>query len=133
MSTHRSFKKLQEKWYKRLKNDGFTDIEDTAHPERPLKEWHSLKAKSKRYRRIQDTGQEYQEMIEDFFNHISFGEACRYVTRHGNCKFSSDHAREIWKMHIQGMTIRKIAKKMNKPRDTVFTLIIRFREWMKYI
>ena len=48
------FKKLLDKWYKKLEKDGFHDIEDLRAADQiakstgksvepPLKEWHSLK------------------------------------------------------------------------------------------
>ena len=36
-------RKVQEEWYKKLKDEGFEDIEDTSKPYTPLKAWHSFR------------------------------------------------------------------------------------------
>ena len=124
---------MQDKWYKRLQKDGFQDIEDTAHPQRPLKEWHSIKACSKKYVRIQAARTEYQDKIEVFLNHITFGEACRFVIKHKNQKFTLNQVRTIWILHTEGRTTREIAREFDRAKSRVDDVLKKLREWMKYI
>ena len=44
-----TFKQLEARWYRRLKDEGFDDIEDTSRPERPLKSWHSFRFGGRRW------------------------------------------------------------------------------------
>jgi hypothetical protein len=126
-------KDLQNKWYRKLKEKGFEDIEDTANPNRPLKEWHSIKAQTKRYKRIQTTTVEYQEQIDNFTNHPSFDEACKFIIKHGNCKFKLENIKSIWSMHTQGHTNRSIARQCGRVKSRVDDVIKKFREWMRYL
>lgn len=128
-----SLKDLQNKWYKKLEDKGFEDIEDTSNPNRPLKEWHSIKAGTKRYRRIQTTSKEYQQQIDKLLNHETFDDACKFIIKHGNCKFSQQQVKSIWVMHTQGQTNRSIARQLGRVKSRIDAVINKFREWMIYL
>lgn len=131
MKKEPGFKEVQEKWYGKLAREGFSDIENTSNPDRPLKEWHSLKAK--RYQIIQANRTQYQKMIDDFINHPEFDQACRYLVKHGNSKFVVSEVKLIWELHVQGQTRRQIARRMGRCKGSIDNVIERFRAWMKLL
>lgn len=124
MKTHKQtkeFKTLQSKWYKILKESGFSDIENSKHqlkseswgnketyaPAR--QEWHASKA-------------EYFQLATTFLN---------------NYKFESILEQVIWEYHTNGINIRKIAETLQKAKvstlkkSAVFNIVARLRNKMK--
>ncbi len=120
------FKKLQEKWYKKLEKEGFKDIENFSLESRPLKEWHNFK-----FKRAKFGNELYQDQIQNLLNHKDFDEYCKMMVKHGNCKFTKKQVREIWELHVQGLSTRKIAKKMKRVKARIDDIIKGLRTWMK--
>lgn len=89
------FKKLQQKWYKKLADVGFEDIESHASGPFPmLKVYHSS-----RFRKVDS---------EQFFAKQSyFISAGQFLQTY---KFSTSSHKRIWKLHCEGKTQSVIAK-----------------------
>lgn len=90
-------KELTQIWYKKLKEHGFEDIEDTSHPESPIKDWHKFKA----LRRFKNDP-----------NKLHF--TTQYYTQAQNLlhtyNFDSPLHKKIWELHCEGFSKRKIEK-----------------------
>lgn len=104
--------KLTQKWYKKLANEGFKDIESSeAH----LEQWHS------RYFQDRNTPEEYlenvryYEMAEEFLQTYNFDTSSEKL---------------VWEKHAQGMTIREIAKKHRKSTFYVHNIVFKLRKVM---
>lgn len=128
----KSFKELQKQWYKKLKETGFEDIEDSSQPVIPLKEWHKLKFK-KINLLDQNSNEKYYKLVTDFVNKPSFENACKFIVKHGNCKFSYCQIVEIWELHCEGHTRRNIAKRFGRVKSRIDSVIGKLREWMNLI
>lgn len=88
---------LQSQWYKILKSKGFEDIEQTTHPDKPLKAWHSMYFKSRH------SADKIDEQLE------YFTQCDRYLHLY---QFESEHQRLLWELHAQGLSLRAIAKQL---------------------
>src|SRR4051812_41920646 len=85
---------LQTHYYNKLKESGWIDIEDTSHPLRPLKCWHSLKwirLTQTRIDRIETYYKKARELLHTY-------------------PFTSDLQKKIWELHCEGVTERKIVE-----------------------
>ena len=133
MAILKSYKDLQELWYKALKDEGFTDIENTKHPNRPLIEWHSFKMPSERFQIIQANRSEYQRQIDDFINHEGFPDACKSMVKHGNCKFTEVEIKLIWALHVEGLTTRQIAARLKRVKSRIDDILKGLRQWMNLL
>lgn len=133
MAKTKSVKDLQKQWYAKLEKEGFSDIENTDNPNRPLIEWHSFKLPSEKFQIMQANRAEYQKNIEDFSNHPSFPDICETMVKHGNCKFESWEINLVWAYHIDGLTTREIAKKFGKVKSRIDDILKGLREWMRLI
>lgn len=91
------FEVLKEKWYKKLKKSGFNDIEQD---EDNLKAWSS-KFATQKVKDLYESKQAYYYMATQFIND--------YV-------FSSKIDQIIWEYHAEGISMRDIAKTLNKTR-----------------
>ncbi len=106
----KEFKKLQAKWYKKLKNSGFEDIEDTKGY---LKEWSSKYLKKSNGGVKAKAKEEYYRLTGQFlYDH----------------KFESPLEKRIWRMHAEGMSGESItailkAKKVNIYHNKVKRII----------
>lgn len=130
MPDSKSFKDLEELWYRQLKEAGFKEIESINHPSRPLKEWHNFKFAHPRLQLIQAARSQYQGQIDGFTNHPSFDEACTSLLRHGNCKFSLDEVYIIWDLHCHGYSRREIARHFDCWKSRIDFIIKGLIEWM---
>lgn len=90
-----SFKALQNKWYQKLKEEGFKEIEDTDSPKEFLKSWHSHYFFHRYSADEIQEGQDYFRMCDDFY--------WRYAS------FKNKTEKEIWRLHSEGYSRRKIA------------------------
>jgi predicted DNA-binding protein YlxM (UPF0122 family) len=126
MKSQKTFRSLQTKWYKKLEKEGFEDIENTKHDSRPLNEWHSFK----KPKPSQSVDSLYQSQIETFLNQKDFDDICRLMTKHGNSRLTVKQIRNIWELHIDGLSNRKIEKQLKIPRSTVYDYIKGLRLWM---
>lgn len=107
-----SLKKLQAEWYKKLKNEGFVDIEQD---EDTLKTWASsdFTEKTRQASTLYSQRAEYYYMANHFLNKYAF---------------EDDKERIVWEYHSNGISIRNIAKILTKnglkaSRDTIWRTI----------
>ena len=112
----KEFKTLQREWYKKLKDSGFKEIEDTSSPLEMLKTWHSSYFIN---RNTPDTFLAKQSYFQS---------ASRFL--HSN-KFKSEKDRLIWEMHCDGATLRGIASELKEKlwfvHRTVNNLILKMQ------
>lgn len=88
------FKRLESKWYKKLEQSGFVEIENKKNDTDYLKVWHSQYFQCKYTPDAFLRKQEYYHMTREFL-HIH--------------EFDSDKEKMIWEMHSQGLSLRKIS------------------------
>lgn len=111
------FKKLQEKWYKKLEKSGFHDIESD---EDNLKVWSSIFA-AKHTKEVLQAKISYYQMASSFLEEY---------------KFSSNVDKIIWEYHTNGIGVRDIAATLNKTkilktnRTDVWKIIKRLKHTM---
>lgn len=114
MSSHhksRSFKKLQHKWDKKLKESGFEDIEDRNSKMEFLKQWHGG----------------YFQRNWDGSRYEYFLKASAFLNSY---LFQSEIEKSIWEGHADGKTIREIAKELSHQKDAVHKVIKKLRAIM---
>ncbi|NDC24838.1 MAG: winged helix-turn-helix transcriptional regulator [Proteobacteria bacterium] len=108
---------LQKKWYSKLAKSGFKDIENVFLPGEPLLHWDST---------------EFQRA----FSPSEFTERQRYYELAGQLlhtfKFKKDRDKEIWRMYVQGITQRKIAKAVGLSIISVNRIIKKYASYIKY-
>jgi len=92
-----SLKELQESWYKKLKKDGFEDIEQD---EDNLKVWSSVFFLRNSPEQIQ-AKQAYYQMASNFLE---------------DYKFKTRREEIIWTYHSEGISYRDISKLLKKVR-----------------
>lgn len=111
MTTYKTakFKKLQKKWYQKLNEAGFEDIEDaegrlkaTTHP-RTVK-----RALSDREER-----ETYYNIARDFLN---------------NHKFESQTEESVWELHCEGIGYRTIAQKLGEKDRRIYDVLVRLQK-----
>ena len=124
---------MQAEWYQRLKDEGFDDIEDTSHPDRPLLSWHSTRFISARIQEKMFKRLDYQREIDAFASDPQFQEILHLLVKHGNSKFNKLQVEEIWNLHRHGSTEREIADEMRVSKSCIHFLLVRIKEWMKLI
>lgn len=108
----RSFLKLQKEWYKKLKDDGFEDIEWTCHKTGKVSGYFTSNTNSHSViPYIYDYYSTAQHLSRSkvLDSSVSFWEACVYT------------------MHAQGEPERAIARRLNTYRDKVRAIIVPFR------
>lgn len=116
------FKKLQAKWYKKLADTGFQDIEDLSRYYEPLKTWDSFLFKG-------------QYTPEQFAERAKYFQRCeRALSLH---KFKTKLEKEIWTLHTQGHTVREIVKALKARRfkcykTGVFTILKRLQKDLQW-
>lgn len=87
-------KKLTTLWYEKLKEEGFSDIENTTHDLTPLRVWHSLK--------WANTSDDKREATLLYYT-----KAKELLETH---PFENEIHRRIWELHCDGFSKRKIEK-----------------------
>jgi len=90
----KKFKTLQKRWYLKLKESGFKEIEDTESSFEYLKDWHSHHFQKKYEPQTFEANETYYRMASGLL-HLD--------------TFKSDSEKKIWAMHADGIAIRKIA------------------------
>jgi hypothetical protein len=106
MSKNLKFEKLKEKWYSKLKREGFEDIEKD---EDSLKVWSStIFGKTKAL--IQHGGWQakatYYQMASTFLSEY---------------KFDNDRERKIWEKHSEGLSMRDISVSLGTKRSKTYS------------
>lgn len=107
-----TLQQLQKKWYKKLKDSGFNDIEDVNSKKQWLKRWDDYYFR----RRFNKTTFEARECY--------FQAAVDMLNTH---KFSR-LGRMIWKRHAEGMEVREIGRDLGIPKSTVMDIISTIRK-----
>lgn len=111
------FRRLQKTWYRKIKNDGFKDIE--SENGLSLKEWNSNFFKNRLvYIKYQCTLQYYQKGSEILQTY----------------SFENQYEKKIWQLHMEGMTVRQIAKTLKsykKKKSTIHTIIEKIARTIK--
>jgi hypothetical protein len=115
--TQKEFQKLQKKWYKKLADKGFKDIENSDIPGHPLIHWDSF---------------HFQQM----WTPQSFLEKQRYFELAGQMlhdfKFKRKIDKEIWKMHCEGKPAKEISEAVELHTNTINRIIRRYASYIKY-
>lgn len=121
-SKGKEFQALQKKWYKKLKQDGFEDCEQTdGH----LKLWSGHYFKSK-FKHPGDL--EFQKAKQDYYRRAS-----QFLHEY---KFPDPRTRRIWELHADGVSIRAIVETLKKEgyrayKDVVHAVIKELCKSMK--
>lgn len=126
---------LEKIWYERLKAEGFCDIESLSHPDRKLKDFHSLhfhRRSLKFEQRMQKT-KEYIQRCDDFANHPRFPAVLESLSRHGNAIFTAYGISHVWDLHRTGQSDREIALEMAVSKSCITFLLKRLRKWMELL
>lgn len=91
------FIKLRDEWYSKLKETGFVDIERALSNS---SDSHLEQFESSKKNLFEDVSgkQQYYQMANEFLAHF---------------KFECEQDREIWELHTNTFSYRKIAKVMN--------------------
>lgn len=105
----KQFEKLRQKWYSKLKKDGFDDIEDSSGNIKNLHKSKFLPSKHKgtSYEGIKlrnDAKQEYYRFAEQFLHDYPFDTKLEQL---------------IWQYHSEGIGYRHIPAELKKHRFTM--------------
>lgn len=103
----KEFKKLQDKWYKKLKKDGFDDIENS---------FEDLRTGSN------NNIQQLQTVDSFEARAVYYRLASQFLYEH---KFENLFDRQVWSAHCEGIAMRQIAKAMNTYKRKVNDSILR--------
>lgn len=95
----KTLREQQRIWDKKLKESGFEDIEDRNSPREMLKSWHSWTFIHHYNAETFAARQQYYELASHFLN---------------GHKFESATEREVWRLHSEGDSLRKIANEISK-------------------
>ncbi len=124
------------KWYAQLALEGFKDIEDVAHPDRPLLSWSGVSHNGlvESDRALPSHWPENPFMIhEELLYHPELAMVCQSICRHGNHSLSPYQIKHILEMHIQGMTCREIGVILGISYVAVFRAQKKLGEWAALI
>lgn len=129
-----SFKKLQAKWYAKLKKDGFEDQEDERYPERPLKRHTGLflydhDQISLPHLISNFPGSHFREK-EQFRFHPEFECLAQYLCKHGNSKITPRKLCLIWEGYCEGKTLRELETEHKISDNRILVLIRKITDWM---
>ncbi len=113
----KEFKALQADWYKKLNDDGFSDIEDL---EGNLRTSANHNIENQQTLASFEHRQEYYRLAGFFYNDFSF---------------KDDFKKKVWGMHAEGVAVREIAKALKEEgypahRDKVDKTIQTLRKLM---
>lgn len=97
----KAFKRLRDEWYQKLKENGFTDIEDTRSAVERLKTWDSSYFADKRRPLI------VRQAQEEYYY-----EATHLLATHKE-EFTPVTF-EVWRLHADGLSCRTIAQALNQ-------------------
>lgn len=100
----KTLRNLQREWDKKLKDSGFKDIEDRESPREMLKSWHSTMFVHRFDEGRFTARQKYYEL------------ATQFLTSHN---FQSEVDREVWRLHTEGESLRKIAMELTAQGTTM--------------
>jgi len=116
-------KRLQAKWYLRLKRSGFIDIETEKGD---LKEYHSLHFSHKREAALRSPARVNQQTI--------YYERCRQVRfteKFKHMMLKNPHHKKIWDLYCEGMSYPKIAKRVFMHPQGVKWVVNKYKPLLK--
>jgi hypothetical protein len=126
MAHSKEFKKLEAKWYKKLKKEGFNDIEENESEYIIRPPYHYI------------TDNRVFSSIEERRNHFNAKQYYYYMANQflNTYKFKNNRERNIWEYHVNGISYRDITKLLKKARiktnrTTVGQIIASLRVEMK--
>lgn len=124
MSHHhtKKFKALQKVWYDKLKESGFEDIEDTNSPHEYLKTWHSSYFQIVHEPIAYEHKKVYYEQASAFLH--------EYFTDHQYGLFDKFRPDLVWELHVQGVSVREIAKRLEMKACRVHLIITDIKKKM---
>lgn len=93
MTKTKELKELEQIWYKKLKEDGFKDIESGPY----LKEWDSFYFQARHEPESFKLHADYYYLAHQFLHSFTF---------------NSEYEKSIWDMHSRGLSYREIASKI---------------------
>lgn len=108
-------KKLLNKWYAKLRKDGFEDIEDVNSPREYLKRWDGSWFQSFYTPEQFQARRAYYERAEEVLQPFAF-------------KFEKAQHRTIWELHAAGVSNRKIAKKLKKSAHAINEIVAHYKK-----
>ncbi len=119
--------KLQKEWYKKLKDNGFNDLEYFDEVGQP-KEW--LKGTSKYQSPVSESHIEFLEnAYED--NELIYSNTLDYylAVSHSvdSIPFDNEVHKQIWELHGEGLSLREIAKIVNFSHPKVLRILNHYR------
>ncbi len=97
MDQGEDIKQLTEVWYERLKQEGYQDIEDHSHPDKPLLAWHNFKWKNLNPNKKADIEAYYEQARSLLHTYL----------------FENEIHRIIWELHCEGFSKRRIEVKIS--------------------
>lgn len=100
--TSPSFRKLQKQWYKKLKEEGFKDIETVGFYMRSAINLRAVATKDR-------------EAIQEYYSNAT---SVLYET-----EFDNEKDKKIWELHCEGLSVRKVASKYGVSKTTAQTII----------
>ena len=114
----KKFKNLQKEWYRILEDGGFEDIEIfNKKTMEPIHEFTGIKNNSFRQSKAKMDQHEY---IEEYFIR-----ARQYLSSH---TFTCQIEKQIWELHSDGVSQRKIALEVGIRRDKVRKIIDKHKQ-----
>jgi hypothetical protein len=112
----RKFNNLKAKWYKKLKSEGFEDIEKDEYNLKEYSSHFALRDKGRASNPIaMEARLEYYSMARRFLQSHRF-----------DCRFD----KRTWELHTDGIGIRVIAKRLRTYRRKVHETIQKLRKEM---
>lgn len=116
----KAFKRLQARWYKKLKDTGFEDAEDTKSERQYMKAWHGS------YFQARYTEDEFESKKQYYDRARAF-----LAEQFGNVPFFVRPTEAtIWELHSDGMGYRDIARQLDTKIWRVRLIIIDLSEQM---
>jgi hypothetical protein len=98
MSKQDKLKALTEKWYDRLKKEGFEDIESSPDQ---LKQWHAHRIPCYYTPETYKDKEEYYRLAGQFLH---------------DYEFEKEFDRQVWKLHSEGATFKAIIAELKKKK-----------------
>ena len=118
----KELKRLQKEWYKKLKDDGFEDIEYMDKNQDP-QEW--LKGNSK-FSPMYDDQMAVIEAEVDHSCTEDYFRAAADLLFEGI--FDTEEDRYVWEMHSNGATLRGIAKEIGCSHPRILRIVNKYRK-----
>ncbi len=92
-------KELQDLWYKKLKDDGFKDIETSEY----FLKWP---VEGQIQQNLHENRSRYNEAKQDYYRLVGY-----FLHDYD---FKVDKEKLIWEMHAEGLSLRKISMELKK-------------------